>query len=221
MMPAYPFVFIDLDGTITDSIRGVLNAVEYALARIGRPYPRAELGFMMGPPLRDGFGRLLGDDTLAQRCVSLYREYYTDRGIFECTVYDGVSEMLKGLRAAGCRISLATSKPIPFAQRILDHFHLTGLFDIVDGADMTGPIQHKPDVLKRAMGRLGADPASSLMVGDRFYDVDGAHAVGMACAAVLYGYGSEEELARAEFLCKTPCDVVPCAAGTLPARKTS
>ena len=221
MMPAYPFVFIDLDGTITDSIRGVLNAVEYALARIGRPSPRAELGFMMGPPLRDGFGRLLGDDTLAQRCVSLYREYYTDRGIFECTVYDGVPEMLKGLRAAGCRISLATSKPIPFAQRILDHFHLTGLFDIVDGADMTGPVQHKPDVLKRAMGRLGADPASSLMVGDRFYDVDGAHAVGMACAAVLYGYGSEEELARAEFLCKTPCDVVPCAAGALPARKTS
>ena len=219
MMPAYPFLFIDLDGTITDSIRGVLNAVEYALARIGRPYPRAELGFMMGPPLRDGFGRLLGDDTLAQRCVSLYREYYTDRGIFECTVYDGVPEMLKGLRAAGCRISLATSKPIPFAQRILDHFHLTGLFDIVDGADMTGPVQHKPDVLKRAMGRLGADPASSLMVGDRFYDVDGAHAVGMACAAVLYGYGSEEELARAEFLCKTPCDVVPCAAaaiGTMP-----
>ena len=167
MMPAYPFVFIDLDGTITDSIRGVLNAVEYALARIGRPYPRAELGFMMGPPLRDGFGRLLGDDTLAQRCVSLYREYYTDRGIFECTVYDGVPEMLKGLRAAGCRISLATSKPIPFAQRILDHFHLTGLFDIVDGADMTGPVQHKPDVLKRAMGRLGADPASSLMVRKR------------------------------------------------------
>jgi phosphoglycolate phosphatase-like HAD superfamily hydrolase len=39
MMPAYPFLFIDLDGTITDSIRGVLNAVEYALARIGRPYP--------------------------------------------------------------------------------------------------------------------------------------------------------------------------------------
>lgn len=87
MMPAYPFVFIDLDGTITDSIRGVLNAVEYALARIGRPYPRAELGFMMGPPLRDGFGRLLGDDTLAQRCVSLYREYYTDRAFLSapCT----------------------------------------------------------------------------------------------------------------------------------------
>ena len=214
MKPAYPFVFIDLDGTVTDSINGVLNSVEYALGRIGRPHPRSELGFMMGPPLRDGFGKLLGDDALALRCVDLYREYYHDRGIFECTVYDGVPDMLKRMRAAGCRIALATSKPIPFAQRILDHFHLTELFDVVDGADMVGPVQHKPDVLNRAMSRLGASAAASLMVGDRFYDVDGAHAVGMACAAVLYGYGSKDELARAEFLCETPLDAAACAAGS-------
>ena len=31
------------------------------------------------------------------------------------------------------------------------------------------------------------------MVGDRKYDIVGAHKAGIACAAVLFGYGSQEE----------------------------
>ena len=50
------------------------------------------------------------------------------------------------------------------------------------------------------------DPATGLMVGDRKYDVAGAHSVGLACAGVLYGYGSREELqeAGADWLCPDP-----------------
>ncbi|MCR5259082.1 MAG: HAD hydrolase-like protein [Desulfovibrio sp.] len=233
MPPRFPTVLFDLDGTLTDSAEGILNSVQYALARIGRSIPRAELGFMIGPPLKEGFTKLLGDPELALRCVALYREYFRDTGIFENKVYPGVAAMLEALGRAGVRSAVATSKPEPFARRIVGHFGLAPLLADVSGADMQGPVQAKKDVIRRCLERLGKDlqpvcrpgvgPGQALgmgagleaalggvlMVGDRHYDVRGAHEAGLACAGVLYGYGSREELASAgaDFLCETPADV--------------
>lgn len=43
-----------------------------------------------------------------------------------------------------------------------------------------------------------ADPARTLMVGDREQDIIGAKKNQIAAAGVLYGYGSKEELERAQ-----------------------
>ena len=236
MPPCCHTVLFDLDGTLTDSAEGILNSVQYALKRIGRAIPRQETAFMIGPPLREGFTKLLGDPELALRCVALYREYFANTGIFENRVYPGVRDMLEALGHAGVRSAVATSKPEPFARRIVEHFGLAPLLADVSGADMQGPVQAKRDVIRRCLNRLevcldvrlGAGLPSAaresglesalggvLMVGDRHYDVTGAHAAGLACAGVLYGYGSREELAGAgaDFLCQTPQDVVGVALG--------
>lgn len=97
MRPVFPFVLLDLDGTLTDSAPGILNAIEYALRHFHIDVPRSELNFMIGPPITEGFTRLLGGDrALAVKCVAVEREYYHDRGIFESSVFPGVHEMLRG-----------------------------------------------------------------------------------------------------------------------------
>lgn len=104
-------------------------------------------------------------------------------------------------------LCLATSKPEPFARRILQHFGLDGYFSQVAGAELDGRRTGKTEVLRYAAALCGmTDPATGLMVGDRKYDVAGAHSVGLACAGVLYGYGSREELqeAGADWLCPDP-----------------
>lgn len=112
MLPVFPFVLLDLDGTLTDSAPGILNAIEYALRHFHIDVPRSELNFMIGPPITEGFTRLLGGDrALAVKCVAVEREYYHDRGIFESSVFPGVHDMLRGLKEAGCRLGLATCKP--------------------------------------------------------------------------------------------------------------
>ena len=109
-----------------------------------------------------------------------YREYYSVTGIFENALYDGVADMLADLRREGRVLSLATSKPEPFALRILEHFGITSLFDHVAGAELTGPRNSKTSVLRHACGLCGvADMTQCLMVGDRKYDILGAHAMGM------------------------------------------
>ncbi len=232
MLPPFHAVLFDLDGTLTDSAEGILNSIQYALKGIGRKIPRAETRFMIGPPLKEGFTKLLGDPELTLRCVALYREYFRDRGIFENRVYPGVLDMLEALGRAGVRSAVATSKPEPFARRIVEHFGLAPLLADVSGADMQGPVQAKKDVIRRCLNRLEvrlgaglslgreADLESVLggvlMVGDRHYDILGAHEAGLKCAGVLYGYGSREELALAgaDYLCVSPIDVADVAIGT-------
>ena len=78
------------------------------------------------------------------------------------------------------------------------------------GAELHGPRNNKTEVLRYACTQLGIEDMNPcLMVGDRKYDVRGAHNVGMACAGVLYGYGPSEELteARAEYLCASVDDL--------------
>lgn len=198
-------VFFDLDGTITDSEDGIVNSVQYALEHFGVSLPRESLIPFIGPPLRDSFSKIFPNDPKkVEKIVGKYREYYTDRGIFENRLYDGISDLLRDLAEEGRVLALATSKPETFALRIVEHFDIARYFSCVAGAELSGPRNNKPAVLRYACDRLGVVPsASCLMVGDRKYDVAGAHEVGMPCAAVLYGYGPEKELkeAGADWLC--------------------
>lgn len=200
-------VFFDLDGTLTDSAEGILNSVAYALAHFDLSFSRKELLPFIGPPLRHSFAPLLGYDMLqVEVAVSKYREYFSNRGIFENRLYPGITEMLRACTQAGLVLCLATSKPEPFAIRILEHFEISHFFSVIAGAELHGPRNEKVDVLRYAYALAGQPSFDScLMVGDRKYDVQGAHAVGMSCCAVLFGYGSHEELheAGAEIICSS------------------
>ncbi|MBQ3553692.1 MAG: HAD family hydrolase [Clostridia bacterium] len=211
-MSKYQRIFIDLDGTLTDSGPGILNCVRYALSKFDiTDAPEEVLRCFIGPPLTDAFSEYFGfSEEDAKTAVLYYRERYTDIGLFENTVYDGIPEMLSRLREAGKTLILATAKPEPFAKRILEHFGLDSYFDLMVGATFDGTRHNKIDVLRHALsGVKDASIKESVMVGDRSHDCLGAAHFGMDCIGVLYGYGSREELteAGAKHLAKTPEDV--------------
>ena len=88
-------LFFDLDGTLTDPKAGITGCVQYALERLGAPVPsKDELEWCIGPPLRENFVKLAGED-LAGRAVELYRERFSDVGLFENEVYDGIPLVLE------------------------------------------------------------------------------------------------------------------------------
>ncbi len=126
----YDNILFDLDGTLTDPVMGITNSVMHALKKYGiEVSDRSELYKFIGPPLTDSFESYYGfSKNEAIQAVEYYREYYRDTGIFENKVYDGIPEMLAGLRGMGKTLILATSKPEVFAKRILAHFHLEGFF---------------------------------------------------------------------------------------------
>lgn len=196
----YDWIFFDLDGTLTDPGEGITNSVAYALKKEGIALPpRQELYRFIGPPLVESFMKFYGfSEEGAHRAVEEYREYFCDRGIFENRVYAGIDTLLGSLRAKGKRLVLATSKPEPFALRILEHFGLDGYFTFVAGALMDETRTAKGDVIAYALASCGiTDPKRVLMVGDRFHDIHGAKQCGMDSLGVLFGFGSREELTKA------------------------
>jgi phosphoglycolate phosphatase len=104
---------------------------------------------------------------------------------------------------------LATSKRAIFASRILDHLKFATYFDGIYGSVPGGELDHKPELLSHILAKHSLSLSRSVMVGDRRYDISGAHAVGMRGLGVLWGYGTRDELetAGADRLVDSPADL--------------
>lgn len=208
----YDIVLFDLDGTLTESAPGITNSVAYALNHYGiNVEDRSTLNKFVGPPLIDSFMKYFDfTKERAEEAVDVYREYFSTKGLFENSVYEGIPELLKKIKATGRKVMLATSKPDRFAIRILEHFDLIQYFDYIAGATMDEKRTHKDEVIDYLLKENAiSDVTRVVMVGDRENDVSGSKKFGIDCIGVLYGYGSLEELneAGAKYIAKTPADV--------------
>lgn len=193
-------VFFDLDGTLTDPGLGITNSVMYALRHYGiEVEDRRSLYTFIGPPLVDSFQKYYGfSPEEAKRAVEIYREYFREKGLFENELYPGVPEMLAKLKENGYMISLATSKPDVFSERIIRHFGIDGYFDFLAANNLAETRSDKKAVIAYGLEGLEIkDPRRVVMVGDRRYDIEGGNFYGMKTVGVTYGYGSREELTGA------------------------
>ncbi|MBR0903568.1 HAD family hydrolase [Bradyrhizobium liaoningense] len=197
-------IYFDLDGTLTDPKPGITGSVQYALKKLGQPVPsQDELTWCIGPPLHASLKRLVGTDELADQALLLYRERFSEVGLFENTPYQGIHDTLAAVAATGARMFVATSKPAVYATRIVDHFGLKPYFERVFGSELDGTNVDKRDLLRYALAEAKVDPQRAIMIGDRSHDVVGARTNDMTAIGVLYGYGSEAELrdAGAHHIC--------------------
>lgn len=193
-------IFFDLDGTLTDSSPGILNAVAYALGKCGiTETDRGKLYRFIGPPLLDIFQEAYGmSREQALQAVEYYREYYRAGGLFENSPYDGIHGLLADLKAMGKTVALATAKPEVFTVPILEKFDLAQYFDHIGAASLDESRNQKHQVVAHTLKLCGnPDPGTVVMVGDRHHDADGARANGIETVGVLYGFGDRAELEQA------------------------
>jgi len=196
-------IFLDLDGTLTDSKQGITRCFQHAMAELGLPVPAADsLNWVIGPPLIEAFARLGAPDPDA--AIAVFRQRFATVGLFENRVYDGIPEALAALVALGHTLCLATSKPEVFARRITARFGLDTVLRHQVGASLDASRTSKRDVLAHAVSLSGAAPDRAVMVGDRHHDIDAARDLGLASVGVLWGYGARKELSAAARLCTDP-----------------
>ena len=205
-------VLLDLDGTLIDSHPGILASCLAALRALGHePDKTLDIRRIIGPPIEDIMQILLrtyGDDRVGE-AVAAYRQHYGESGFLGSVPYPGIGKSLEEMKRTGWRIYLATSKRAIFASRILDHLKFAAYFDGIHGSVPSGELDHKPELLAHILSRHRLSPSQCLMVGDRRYDISGAHAVGMRGLGVLWGYGTRDELetAGADQLVDSPADL--------------
>jgi phosphoglycolate phosphatase len=192
-------VLFDLDGTLIDSSPGIRRCVDESLAHHGHPAITDEqFSSFIGPPLTTGFGFAASDESLIESLITVYREHYGAGGMYEYSVYDGISELLTRLNDAGFRLAVATSKRTGFARPVVEHAGLASQFEIVVGSERDGAGAEKPVVMRSVFEQLGIDdPTTVVMIGDREHDGYGAAATGTDFIGVLWGFGSRGELQAA------------------------
>ena len=135
----FDMILLDLDGTLIDSEKGIVNSVIYALEKFGIEKEREELLPFIGPPLVHSFREYTGlGEEEAVQAVSYYRENFGVKGVYEYCLFDGVTDLLKRLKQAGKTVVMATSKPEVYAKMIAEDAGITCWFDAICGSDMEG-----------------------------------------------------------------------------------
>ena len=169
-MLQYDAVIFDLDGTLTNSERGIVACVRYALDKMNRPVPDADtLRKFIGPPLSESFRIYCGmNDAETEKAVRVYRERYLPIGWAENAVYPGIRALLKALKNQGASVYVATGKPQTPSERILRHFELMQYIDGVAGPTDADPTFGEPDEFDGADCPVAQDvpQLSRLLLGE-------------------------------------------------------
>ncbi|MCW3047868.1 MAG: family hydrolase [Solirubrobacterales bacterium] len=210
-------MLFDLDGVLVDSRAAISGCINHALARNGLPeHAEAALHRFIGPPLALTFAELTArspDSALVVACISSYRERYAEASLHETTVVPGITDALSAL-GRHYRLAVATSKALAFAEPILTALELRDFFDLVAGPSLSAHSEDKAATIGAALNML--DPDRAVMVGDRSFDIAGAHARGLPAIGVTWGIGGSDELtsARADAIIDAPAEL-PAAIGML------
>jgi pyrophosphatase PpaX len=210
-MAAIQTVLFDLDGTLIDSIRLILDSYHHTLAAHGIP-PRTDEDWLrgVGTPLNVQFAEWRDDLGKLEAMVATYREYNLAHHDRMVTVYPGIMAAIGSIRAAGRRTGLVTSKNRQGALRGLTLVRLEAMMDVLVCADeVTNPKPH-PEPVEKAVALLGADPTTTVYVGDSIHDMVSGRAAGVRTAAALWGpFGREHlELATPDYWLETPADLL-------------
>lgn len=204
-------VLFDLDGTLIDSVRLILDSYHHTLAAHGLP-PRSDEDWLagVGTPLTAQFAEWRDEKGTLEALIATYREYNLRHHDRMVTVYPGVVDAVARLKAAGIATGLVTSKNRSGAVRGLSLARLESLMDVLVCADeVTNPKPH-PEPVETAVRLLGADLESTVYVGDSIHDMQSGRAAGVRTAAVLWGpFGrSHLEGARPDYWLESPEDLV-------------
>jgi len=189
-------ILFDLDGTLIDSSAGIFASMEHAFARMGAALPsRERMRAWIGPPLRQTFPLVVGDDPARiEATVEHYRERYDAVGWNEHTVYPGIDAAVEALARSGAQLAVVTTKIEHYARRIFEHLPFGAHFTRVYGADANSVHSQKAAMIAAALRDFDTPADRATMIGDRYFDIDGARANGVRGIGVTWGFGSADEL---------------------------
>jgi phosphoglycolate phosphatase len=195
---AYTTIFFDLDGTLVDSKISITTSVQYALSQYNIRVKTDDLIPFIGPPLDKSFQKYYGfDEKKSMQAVYHFRDYRSREGLKTLTTYKGIPELLKKLKAHKKTLYIVTSKNTQDAHLVTKYVGLDGYFDLIIGCKPDLSNADKPSLISKALeSQTKQSKESVVMIGDREYDIIGAHSNGIDSIGVLYGFGSHEEIKK-------------------------
>ena len=189
-------VLFDLDGTLIDSAPDLGAAADKMRTDRGMPsLPAALYRPMAGAGARGMLGVAFGITPDAPEFASLREEFYVNyetRMVAGTVIFEGVRQLIDGLREQGLHWGVVTNKSARFTEPLTRAIPLFASAGAIVSGDTTPFAKPHPEPLFEAARRIGVDPALCIYVGDDERDIVAGHAAGMRTVAATYGYMGEQ-----------------------------
>ena len=185
-------LLFDLDGTLLDSLPGIVLAVREACRSVGLPEPGVDLRPLLGPPIKTILSEAVATDDplLLDRLERNFRASYDSEGWQNTSCFEGAAETLAALQAQRHRLFIVSNKPRHISVRILEREGLLPLFECIYTRDSrVPPWCSKEQILLAVLTENGLLPSDCLMVGDTMEDGEAAASAGMDFVFMNHGYG--------------------------------
>lgn len=201
----------DLDGTLTNTLTDIANAMNRALRLHGlEPFPVDAYRYLVGDGAKKLAERACRDRSeLAEEVRKTYQAYYETHAEVTTAPYDGVPEMLRWLAEQGVRLTVFSNKPHADTCRIVRHYFSEIPFDAVRGQMENVPVKPDPTGALAIAAEVGVEPGNFIYLGDTGVDMRCAVRAGMRAVGVLWGFRDAAELSEngAECLLCHPMDI--------------
>ena len=206
------FIF-DIDGTLIDTIDMYMPAMIDTLAQHGHPVAPDKVEQtkhdLFGITGRDAL-RLAG---ISEEEITEMLKYWFDiayQRADQAKVIEGIPEMLNTLaNREDAKIAIATSKLADeYQEYFVNKYDFAKLFKVAITSADTKKHKPAPDPILAAMNKMGADPATTVYVGDTINDMKAAHAAGAKFAGALYSSANPDSIKDADFPLMKPADLL-------------
>lgn len=208
----YKAVLFDLDGTLTDTLADIADAMNRALRLHDLPqWPVEAYRYLVGNGARVLARRCVRErQELAEAVRQTYQAYYETHNLVRTRPYDGVPELLAALQARGMRLAVLSNKPDADTKAVVRHFFPAIAFDVVRGQVEGVPVKPDPAGALAVAAEMGIAPGEFLYLGDTSVDMQCALAAGMHPVGAVWGFRTAQELtdSGAEHLAQTPDDLL-------------
>jgi beta-phosphoglucomutase len=134
----------------------------------------------------------------AEEKEAMYREIYKPH----ISLPDGLSNLLKTLKATGVKTAVATSAPRKNVDFVFENLDIKNYFDII--VDETYVVNNKPapDIYLKASELLGVVPGKCVVIEDSIPGITAAKRAGMTVVAITTTL-KEQDLTDAKLIIKT------------------
>jgi HAD superfamily hydrolase (TIGR01509 family) len=191
-------VLFDLDGTLIDHLRAIHRSYCHTLPQLGYPAPTIEqVRRSIGGGLVNAMRRFVPESRL-EEALAIYRPFWERTMLEDVELLPGARELLTALHARGVTCSVFTNKHGPSSRLVCEHLGIAPLLRSIHGATDTPWVKPQPEYAAFVLAELGAEPATTLLVGDSPFDVQAArNGRFVACWCVTTGTHDASELQAA------------------------
>jgi len=191
-MNNYKYILFDLDGTLMDTSKGIIEAIVYTMKKYGKEVPNeSDLRTFIGPPMQKSLQMLYNlSDEKAMEMANVFRDVYkTDEYLFQAVPYEGIYDLFDSLKKNEKKTGIATYKREDYAKHLLIEKQFDKYTSWIYGSDFDGKLT-KSDIIRTCLKNMGCvDFSEAVYIGDGDSDGKNANEVGMDFIAVTYGFG--------------------------------